>query len=176
MLMSSCQTVGIIESNDPKVKIRDGYQLLLNRRSMPALRLFSEAYEITKNGTDESLTAKALVALGDVYKYKDDGAQSENTYNVQKSISSYEEAANILIKLKYNQRLSMAYWGIAQAYAYEKNTSKSCNYINKAAQAYYQPSGGNEDQLNQNVVAAALPYFEFSKSKKFKADCSLTGK
>lgn len=140
-------------------------------RSIPALRLFNEAYDILKNQADESLKAQSLVALGDVYKFKDGKAQTDTTYNLDKSVASYEDAAKILSKMKYNQRLSMAYWGISQAYAQEDNISKSCEYLNKAAKAYYEPSGGANDQLNQNFVASAMPYFEFSKKQKFKASC-----
>lgn len=172
----SCKTVGVIESNDPKVKIRDGYQLLQTGRSLPALRLFKEAHDILKNQNDDSSKALALVALGDVYKFKDGKAQTEQTYNLNNSVTSYEEAAKILKNLKFNQRLSMAYWGIAQAYAQENNTMKSCEYMNKAAQAYYEPSGGTEDELNKSYVASALPYFEHSKSQKFNANCGTSGK
>ncbi len=169
--MTACQSVGVIESSDPKVKIQDGYALLQSGRSIPALRLFNEAYEIVKDQSDESLKAKALVALGDVYKFKDGKSQTNSTYSLEKSVSSYEAAAKILSNLKYNQRLSMAYWGIALAYAQENNTEKSCDYINKAAKAYYEPSGGSEDELNKSYIASAIPYFEHSKSQKFKAVC-----
>lgn len=170
--LSSCQTVGVIKSGDPRVKIKDGYRLLSERRSLPAALLFNEAFEITQENSDLSMKATALVALGDVYKFKDGGAQSTSTYDFQKSISSYDEAAKILNNLKFNQRLAMAYWGMAQAYAQEKKIEKSCDYLNKAARAYYDPSGGADDQLQLSSITTVLPYFEKSKKQKFKLSCS----
>lgn len=176
LALVSCKSVGVIESNDPKVKIQDGYSLLQTGRSIPALRLFTEANEILKNQNDESLKAKGLVALGDVYKFKDTKAQTEATFSLEKSVASYEDAAKILSKLKYNHRLAMVYWGIAQVYAQESNANKSCEYINKAAKAYYEPSGGADDELNKNYIASAIPYFEHSKKQNFKAVCGSTSK
>ncbi|MDZ4661057.1 MAG: hypothetical protein SGJ18_05500 [Pseudomonadota bacterium] len=171
LALVSCKSVGVLESNDPKIKIRDGYSLLQAGRSLPALRLFNEANDALKNQNDESLRAHALVALGDVYKFKDGKAQTEKTYSLNNSVTNYKDAAKILSKMKYNQRLSMAYWGIAQAYAQENNTNKSCEYINKAAKAYYELSGGADDELNKNDMASAITYFEHSKKQKFKASC-----
>jgi tetratricopeptide (TPR) repeat protein len=170
-IIVSCKSVGIIESNDPNIKIKDGYMLLQCGRSIPALRLFNEANEIVKNQNDDSLKAKALVALGDVYKFKDAKSQTTTTYNLANSVANYQAAAKILSDMKYNQRLSIVYWGIAQVYAQEKETQKSCEYINKAAKAYYDPSGGANDQLDKNYIASAIPYFEHSKKQNFKAAC-----
>ncbi|MBK8201704.1 MAG: hypothetical protein IPK68_05075 [Bdellovibrionales bacterium] len=176
LVLVSCMSVGVIESNDPKVKIRDGYSLLQTGRSLPALRLFNEANDILKNQEDESLKAQALVALGDVYKFKDGKSQTDTTYSLSNSVASYEDAAKILSKLKYNQRLSMVYWGIAQAYAEENNSVKSCEYINKAAKAYYEPSGLSDDQIEKDFIAPGVPFFEYSKKEKFKAVCGSSRK
>ncbi len=173
LVVTSCKSVGIIESSDPKDKIGDGYRMLQTGRSLPAKRLFIDANEIAQKSTDESLVATSFVALGDMYKFKDVGAQTERTYDFNKSITSYEEASKILNKLKYNQRLSMAYWGMAQAYTQENNVDKSCEYINKAARAYYEPSGGDQDKLDQKVISSVLPYFEYSKSQKYNAKCGV---
>lgn len=171
LVVTSCKSVGVIESNNPQSKLNDGYRMLLDRRSIPAERLFIEANEIAKAGSDDSLTAKTFVALGDVYKFQDSASQAKSTYDFQQSLQNYKEAAKYLIKLKYNQRLSMAYWGIAQAYQQEKDSANTCVYINKAAQAYYAPSGGDNDKINQNNITSLIPYYEHSKASEFKAKC-----
>lgn len=167
----SCQSVGVIESSDPRTKINDGYRMLNDNRTIPALRLFNEANEIINQGSDELLKAQSFLALGDVYKFKGAGSSSEVTYSFQKAVDSYQAAALIFLKLKLNQKLSITFWGLAQTYAQEKNNEKTCEFINKAAKAYYDPSGSETDRAEPSVLSKVIAYFQDSKSKNFKTVC-----
>lgn len=169
--LSSCQTVGVIESNNPRQKLADGYAMLQNKRSIPALRLFQEANEIAYQGSDDSLKAQTQTALGDAYKFKDAGSQTKITYSMSKAISSYKAATVLLQKLKYNHRLSMAYIGLYYAYIQEKDVKSGCENLNKAAKAYYDGSAGDDDMITQDFITPLKPVFVASKSQNFKMNC-----
>lgn len=138
--------MGVLESNDPKIKIRDAYELFDHeQRPLPAERLIQQAMAIYQSNHDDLGLADAYRAYGFFFRsaavekwhkayeasaFIESGATFANRHD--KSIEYFEKAAAIFEKHQKFDELTNVYLNLGFTYEFAKQPEKACAQYKKS--------------------------------------------
>lgn len=145
-ILVGCAAMGVLESSDPKIKIRDAYGLFDHQqRPLPAENLIQQAVAIYQSNHDDLGLAEAYRAYGFFFRsaaiekwhktYKasgflESGATYENRYD--KSIEYFEKAAAIFEKHQEFHKLTNIYLNMGFTYEFANQPEKACAQYKKS--------------------------------------------
>lgn len=145
-ILAGCAAVGVVETNDPAIKIKDAYALFdQQQRPLPAERLIRQAIEIYQNKNDDLGLAEAYRAYGFFFRsaaiekwhktyesagFIETGAAFTNRYN--KSIEYFEKSAAIFEKHQKFAELTNIYLNMGFTYEFANQPEKACEQYKKS--------------------------------------------
>ena len=146
-ILAGCAAMGVVETNDPAVKIKDAYALFDQLlRPLPAERLIREAITIYQSKSDDLGLAEAYSAYGFFFRsaaiekwhktyesagFIETGATFANRYD--KSIECFEKSAAIFEKHQKFAELTNIYLNMGFTYEFANQPEKACEQYKKSA-------------------------------------------
>lgn len=145
-ILAGCAAVGVLETNDPDIKIRDAYELFDHeQRPLPAERLIQQAIAIYQSNNDDLGLGGAYRAYGFFFRsasitkwhkiyeasaFIEAGATYVNRYD--KSIEYFEKSAAIFEKHQNFSALTNIYLNMGFTYEFASQPEKACEQYKKS--------------------------------------------
>jgi tetratricopeptide (TPR) repeat protein len=184
LILAGCAAAGVVESNDPAVKIRQAVELYNRQgRYMPAKRLFDEAMTIYQAKGDELGVAEVHRQLGFYYQshfpksgpvlLPDDFTGTtggiENRYLI--AMEHFEKALALFTKHKQFDTAANVYYSMGTNYYLgQKNVPAACAAFDKTLEANSQAQALNPNRV-VNLPAGVRSYADFMAQTKRQVGC-----
>lgn len=177
-VLSGCAGIGVIETSDPAVKLRDAYNLFERQdRPLIAERLIREAIDIYQKNNDQLGLAEAYRTYGlffesrSIYgkwskQYKEKGFLDKSaTFDTrfEKSIEYFEKAGAIYAQNKRFDALTNVYLNLGDIYTAIGKREEGCQAFDRCLKSYH-------DNIRQNPTAKPIAPKGFSSVEEFIID------
>lgn len=177
-MLSGCAGVGVVETSDPAVKLRDAYSLFDRQdRPLVAERLIREAIEIYQKNSDELGLAEAYRTYGFFFEsgsvegkwskqYREGGFLDKSaTFDTrfEKSIEYFEKARAIFAGQKRFGDLTNVNMNLGYVYSTLGKRDAACQSFDRSLENY-------RDNLRHNPFAKPISPKGFGTFEEFLAD------
>jgi tetratricopeptide (TPR) repeat protein len=126
LFLSGCIAFGVPATSNPDKLIREAYQMMNQRRPIPARRFIEEALEKYQEQGNETGVAEAYFTFGNYYK-------NANMYvDLDKSEENFRKALDIYKKHNDYEGIVKSHFGIGNVFQVKGSMTKACEEYNES--------------------------------------------
>lgn len=151
----SCAAALVPETNDPQVKINQGYQLIQMGRSLAARKVMEQALTMYAEKKDELGIAKANIALADLYR----NGQTHGDLKLPdfvKAAQAQERASESYATAGYKMHHSMLLWMAGDSYGLAGDKISACKALEKSKKSFDPKAKDTDGLINPDKLPVRI--------------------